>query len=94
MRYGVIGNGSWATALAKIITDKKQTVSWWVRNAETIDFFLKKSHNPHYLNSARFDTSLLHLSTDVREVVRNSDVLVIAIPSAYAAQSLAGLGQS
>ena len=91
MRFGVIGNGSWATALAKIITDKKQTVSWWVRNAETIDFFLKKSHNPHYLNSARFDTSLLHLSTDVREVVRNSDVLVIAIPSAYAAQSLAGL---
>lgn len=91
MRFGVIGNGSWATALAKILTDKKQPVSWWVRNAETIAFFLKKSHNPHYLSSARFDTSLLHLSTNVREVVRNSDVLVIAIPSAYAAQSLAGL---
>lgn len=91
MRFGVIGSGSWATALAKIITDKKQPVNWWVRNAETIAFFMKKSHNPHYLNSARFDTSLLHLSTDVREVVRNSDVLVIAIPSAYAASSLAGL---
>lgn len=91
MRFGVIGSGSWATALAKIITDKKQPVSWWVRNAETIEFFLKKSHNPHYLSSARFDTRLLQLSTDVREVVRNSDVLVIAIPSAYAASSLAGL---
>ncbi|HOZ68621.1 MAG TPA: NAD(P)-binding domain-containing protein [Chitinophagaceae bacterium] len=91
MRFGVIGSGSWATALAKIITDKKQPVNWWVRNAETIAFFMKKSHNPHYLSSARFDTSLLHLSTDVREVVRNSDVLVIAIPSAYAASSLAGL---
>ncbi len=91
MRFGVIGSGSWATALAKIITDNKQPVSWWVRNAATIDFFLKKSHNPHYLNSARFDTGLLQLSTDVREVVRNSDVLVIAIPSAYAASSLAGL---
>jgi len=91
MRFGVIGSGSWATALAKIITDKKQPVNWWVRNAETIAFFMKKSHNPHYLNSARFDTGLLHLSTDVREVVRNSDVLVIAIPSAYAASSLAGL---
>ncbi len=91
MRFGVIGSGSWATALAKIITDKKQPVNWWVRNTDTIAFFKKKSHNPHYLNSARFDTSLLHLSTDVREVVRNSDVLVIAIPSAYAASSLSGL---
>ncbi len=91
MRFGVIGSGSWATALAKIITDNKLPISWWVRNAATIDFFMKKSHNPHYLSSARFDTGLLQLSTDVKEVVRNADVLVIAIPSAYAAESLAGL---
>jgi glycerol-3-phosphate dehydrogenase (NAD(P)+) len=91
MRFGVIGSGSWATALAKIITDNKQPLNWWVRNAATIDFFMKKSHNPHYLSSARFDTRLLQLSTDVKEVVRQSDVLVIAIPSAYAADSLTGL---
>ncbi|MBN8687087.1 MAG: NAD(P)-binding domain-containing protein [Chitinophagales bacterium] len=91
MRFGVIGGGSWATALAKILADKGHVINWWIRNEETIAFFRKKSHNPQYLSSARFDTSRLHLSSDVREVVRQSDVLVIAIPSAYAASSLAGL---
>ncbi|MBI3137121.1 MAG: NAD(P)-binding domain-containing protein [Sphingobacteriales bacterium] len=91
MRFGVIGSGSWATALAKILTDKKQPVNWWIRNKDTIDFIKSKQHNPHYLNSARFDVSLLTLSAEVKEVVLHSDVLVIAVPSAYAASSLSGL---
>lgn len=91
MRFGVIGSGSWATALAKILADKGHTINWWIRNEETIAYFKKKSHNPQYLPSARFDVSRLRLSADVRDVVRESDVLVIAIPSAYAASSLTGL---
>lgn len=91
MRFGVIGSGSWATALVKILTDKKQPVNWWIRNKDTIAFIKSKQHNPHYLNSAKFDVSLLTLSADVREVIRHSDVLVIAVPSAYAASSLTGL---
>lgn len=91
MRFGVIGSGSWATALAKILTDNGQSINWWVRNTETIAYFNKRNHNPHYLSSARFNPGLLHLSADVREVVNASDVLVIAVPSAYAAASLEGL---
>ena len=83
MRFGVIGSGSWATALAKILADKGHTINWWIRNEETIAYFKKKSHNPQYLPSARFDVSRLRLSADVREVVRESDVLVIAIPVSY-----------
>jgi glycerol-3-phosphate dehydrogenase (NAD(P)+) len=86
--FGVIGSGSWATALTKILTDKKLPVNWWIRNATNIDFIKKTRHNPHYLNSVLFDTSLLNMSDDISEVVKKSDTLIIAVPSAYAVQAL------
>jgi glycerol-3-phosphate dehydrogenase (NAD(P)+) len=91
MQFGIIGSGSWATALAKILADRKHSIHWWIRNAETIDHIKKRGHNPRYLPTAHFDVSLLTMSTDIKEVVRNSNVLVIAVPSAYAEQSLSGL---
>ena len=94
MKFGVIGSGSWATALAKILTDNKHEINWWIRGADNLAFIQKRRHNPQYLPSARFDLSLLHLSTDVTEVVRNSDVLIIAVPSAYIESSLTGLTAS
>ena len=82
-RFGVVGNGSWATALVKILTDTNQLVHWWVRNAATIPYIQKRHHNPHYLPSAYFDVSLLRLSDNVAQVIEDSDVIVIAVPSAY-----------
>jgi glycerol-3-phosphate dehydrogenase (NAD(P)+) len=86
--YGIIGSGSWATALTKILTDKKYPVNWWIRNAANIDFIKQRKHNPHYLSSVLFDTSLLNMSDDILEVVKNSDTLIIGIPSAYAVKAL------
>ena len=86
--FGVIGSGSWATALTKILTDKQHPVNWWIRNAANIDLIKKRKHNPHYLNSVMFDTSLLNMSTDISEIVKKSDTLIIAVPSAYAVQAL------
>jgi glycerol-3-phosphate dehydrogenase (NAD(P)+) len=91
MKFGIIGGGSWATALAKILTDNKNPIQWWIRDQQLIDHLLEHEHNPKYLSSAKFDPSLLSLSTDIREVVRNADVLVIGVPSAYAEQSLGAL---
>ena len=91
MTFGIIGSGSWATALAKILTDKKHAINWWIRNADTIKHISEKGYNPTYLSAAKFDVSLLTMSTDITEVVKNSDVLVVAIPSAYAEESLAKL---
>ena len=88
MNFGIIGSGSWATALAKILTDKKHSINWWIRNADTIKHIQQKGNNPGYLSLAKFDNSLLAMSTDVKEVVAKSNVLVIAIPSAYAEESL------
>ena len=94
MRFGIIGSGSWATALAKILTDRKQPINWWIRNASTIEHIQKRRHNPHYLNTAEFNVSLLSMSGDISAVVKNSDVLVIAVPSAYVEQSLSSLDKS
>ena len=80
---GVIGNGSWATALVKILTDHSHPVNWWIRNAASIDYIKKRRHNPNYLPSASLDVSLLNLCNDVNEVVATSDLLILAVPSAY-----------
>jgi len=93
MQFGILGSGSWATALAKILTDSGETIHWYVRNAETISHIRKRSHNPHYLNSAYFDANHLQLSSNINYVIECSDVLLIVIPSAYVHQSLSALNK-
>lgn len=83
MQFGIIGSGSWATALAKILTDNGNTIYWWIRNAGTIKAIQQRKHNPHYLSSVYFNLPQLHLECDIKNVVRNCDILVIAVPSAY-----------
>src|ERR1700742_2384792 len=88
MRFGVIGSGSWATALAKILTDNGHAIHWWIRSESNIAHLRKRFHNPQYLPSVYFDTGLLTLSDDVRNIVAGSDALVMAVPSAYMATTL------
>lgn len=83
MQFGILGSGSWATALAKLLTDNGNTINWWIRNKETIAHFQSKKNNPHYVSSAIFNTEQLNLNNHIKEVVNNSYVLVIAIPSAF-----------
>ncbi len=88
MTFGILGSGSWGTALAKILTDNGQTIHWWNRSETAISQFKARSHNPQYLPSARFDISQLILTTDAEEVIRQSDIILIVIPSAYAIEAL------
>jgi glycerol-3-phosphate dehydrogenase (NAD(P)+) len=90
-KFGIIGGGSWATALTKILTDRKHSINWWIRNPDTIKHIQQRHHNPHYLSSANFDISLLNMSADIGEVVKNSTILVVAVPSAYVELSLGAL---
>ena len=71
--FGIIGSGSWATALAKILTDNKEQINWLVRTDAMADFISKQKHNPNYLTSAVFDPSLLNLDTSVSKIVAASD---------------------
>ena len=91
MTFGILGSGSWGTALAKILTDNGQTISWWIRNESSIAFLKTRHHNPHYLSSAHFDMEKLQLTTDPAQVISNSDCIVIAVPSAFVISALQGL---
>ncbi|MGV3657762.1 MAG: NAD(P)H-dependent glycerol-3-phosphate dehydrogenase, partial [Chitinophagaceae bacterium] len=91
MKMGVVGNGSWATALVKILTDNGQPVNWWIRNAKTIPAIQQRGHTPHYLSSAYLSPALLRMTDNVMEVLQQSDVVVLAVPSAYLKDLLDGL---
>ncbi|MCW3462188.1 NAD(P)H-dependent glycerol-3-phosphate dehydrogenase [Chitinophaga nivalis] len=82
-RIGIIGSGSWATALAKILTDNGQHIHWWIRNEDTIQHLQQRHHNKHYLTSVYFDTSLLSPDSHLASVVAACDQLVLAVPSAF-----------
>ena len=91
MKFGIIGSGSWATALAKILTDNNTTINWWIRNENVIQHIIKRHHNPQYLSSSYFDTNLLNISSDITKVINASDVIVVAVPSAYVSDTIKSL---
>ena len=91
MKIGIIGSGSWGTALAKIICSNGQKIYWWNRSESTIEQFRQKAHHPHYLSSAKFDMNQISFTTQLKEVIDHSDVLIIAIPAAYVAEVFAAL---
>ena len=88
MNFGILGSGSWGTALAKILTDNGQTIYWFNRSENVIQQIMLRHHNPHYLSGAYFDTKQLQLTTDAAEVIKHSDCIIIAIPSAYVETTL------
>lgn len=93
-RVGIIGSGSWATAIAKMVLDNETHIYWHFRNPENIEQFKKNKHNPSYLESVRFDIDRITFSTDINEVVDNSDTLIFANPSAFLKDMLANLTHS
>lgn len=88
IKLGILGSGSWATAIAKIAVDNGNQISWWIRQEDNIAYFKKRHHNPHYLRNAYFNIDLIHFSSNIVEVIQNADVLIIAIPSIHMEASL------
>ena len=87
-RIGILGSGSWGTALAKMMTDSGRNITWWNRSEAAIEKIMRTGRNPQYLSSAHFDVSRLSLSTDPIEVIKDAEVVVIAIPSAFVEEVL------
>ncbi|PKP39469.1 MAG: glycerol-3-phosphate dehydrogenase [Bacteroidetes bacterium HGW-Bacteroidetes-15] len=80
---GVIGSGSWATAITKILHENQERVNWYIREESIIENLKQHRNNPSYISSVYFDLDRLLISNDINEVVRLSDIIVFVVPSAF-----------
>ncbi len=93
-RVGLIGSGSWATAIAKMLLCNVDHLNWHVRSRKNIETFRATGHNPSYLSSIQFDIRKISFSDDINTIVRNSDVLFVVVPSAFVQSVFANLTES
>lgn len=82
-KVAVLGGGSWATALAKLLLKNCDRIGWYQRSEDKIEEFRKTGHNPSYLTDVEFDTSRIDFSADINVVAEEADTLVVAMPSPY-----------
>lgn len=82
-KIAVLGGGSWATAIAKILLDKVPNINWYLRREDRIADFKRMHHNPAYLTSVHFDVNRINFSSDINATVENSDTIIIVTPSPY-----------
>ena len=83
LRFAVLGGGSWATAIVKMLCVNQDKVGWYMRNTDAIGFINIQKHNPNYLTSVTFDTDKLNLTDNINDAVNAADILIFAIPSAF-----------
>ena len=82
-KIAVIGGGSWATALIKILCNNVSSLNWYMRNENAVEHILKFKHNPNYLQSVAFDLDKINVSTNLIETIKSADIVIIATPSAF-----------
>lgn len=87
-RIGIIGSGSWGTALAKIVLEHEESINWYFRFGETVRQFKRFGHNPTYLTTQMFDTTRINFFTDIPSIIEASDTLILVTPSPYIKNTL------
>ena len=90
----VIGGGSWATAIVKMLSENQESVSWWMRNEDNITHIKRYGNNPNYISSTELFPNKLNIGSDINAIVDAADCIVLAVPSAFLASTLESLSVS
>lgn len=93
-KFAVIGGGSWATAIAKMLCENQEKIAWYMRSTYALEHLKHQKHNPNYLSSVAFDTNKLQLTNDINEAIKFADILIFAIPSAFLSGELEKMTES
>ena len=87
----ILGNGSWSSALAKLLTENGHHIHWWMRSKEAIESLKKTKHNPHYLSTVQFNTDCIEFHHNLSNAILSTDIILIGIPSAFITDVLSDL---
>lgn len=94
-RIAVLGGGSWGTAITKMLSEHKrsansqiESLQWWIRNEETAQYIREHKHNPSYISSVEIHPEIVAVSSDLKNIINTSDLLVLAVPSAFLQDTL------
>jgi len=93
-KFAVIGGGSWATAITKMLCVNLDEVAWYMRNQDAVNHIKAHKHNPNYLSSVEFDLTKLRLTTNINEAIAYADYIIFAIPSAFLSTELEKMTES
>lgn len=90
-RIAMIGGGSWATALVKILSENNVVIRWWLRSEVDADHIKRYHHNKSYLSDVQINPRKVKVCTKIREAIRDADYVILAVPAAFVSNALFGL---
>ncbi|MBO4778968.1 MAG: NAD(P)H-dependent glycerol-3-phosphate dehydrogenase [Bacteroidales bacterium] len=90
-KIALLGSGSWASAIVKILHMSQKSVSWYIREPEILEGILETKHNPMYVSDIEYNTNKLKLFGDVNEAVKDADIIIFCVPSKFVASLCNGI---
>jgi len=90
-KIGILGGGSWATALVKILLGNGHNINWYMRDEENVKYILKYQRNKNFLSDVRIDANKVNFYHSTNEIAKDSDILIFAIPAAFLKKALKDL---
>ena len=85
---GVLGSGSWATALVKILSENTSNINWYIRNSDVLEQIRTDKKTPKYLSYVDLNLNKLQISSEIDDIIHDSEIIIIAIPSPFIESSL------
>ena len=82
-RFGVIGYGSWASAIVGLLNKNRIDVNWHIRNREVLEGLKNEGRNPKYVSELEFDMEHISLYENINDAAANSDIIIVSVPSAF-----------
>src|SRR5690606_9217443 len=94
-RIAVIGGGSWATAVVKMLLDNHapKEVFWWMRNKGAVKSIQRDKRNPNYLSAVKLDLPSQNVSTDIHYIIAQADIIILNVPAAFLTDALKGVSK-
>ena len=90
-KISVLGGGSWATALIKILSNNATELLWWMRNQDAVNYIKETKHNLNYLSSVPINPQIVNVTSDLKTVCEQADIIVLAVPSAFVQETLSSV---